>query len=520
MTVFVAFILGTTLVAAAKLRQGVKTVPSQLSEKPLVEGYSFAQFVRDFDRDYILKSEEYNQRAALFQDSLTKIHRVNVKNQQDGSQWQAGIHPFMDWTRAERNSLKGYKPNRGVRSGFAGLQVSVAAKSQLNASWSESGSADVASGEGISLRNQGTCGSCWAISAVEAVEARLPGNTRISAQALVDCVPNPHHCGGSGGCDGATGELAYEYTRDHGLPLESDYAYTGKDGSCQSPTGQRAKVTGWTNVPSNNAQSLMDALYNSGPVVVAVAADDWFDYDNGIYDGCKKDATLDHAVLAKGYGGQGDGMWWRIQNSWGANWGEQGHIRLKRRPAAAEEAFCGQDRKPSDGVGCDGGPAEVTVCGSCGLLYDPLYPEGVTLEGADTATVSSQNPGVSVAISRDYQDYFKDDIVQPQVSSPQVETAVSKPVDSASGDIMRDAINPQSTDSFRGDLPATEASPLALRDLLAGGSADSTKEQFASGASSQVNQEHIVQSEDKDKGAVQRMKDLFRTNFMQAKTIG
>jgi len=263
----------------------------------------------------------------------------------------------------------------------------------------------------------------------------------------------------------------------------------------------------------------MDALYNSGPVVVAVAADDWFDYDNGIYDGCKKDATLDHAVLAKGYGGQGDGMWWRIQNSWGANWGEQGHIRLKRRPAAAEEAFCGQDRKPSDGVGCDGGPAEVTVCGSCGLLYDPLYPEGVTLEGADTATVSSQNPAVSAAIARDYQDYFKDDIVQPQVSSPQVETAVSKPVDSASGDIMRDAINPQSTDSFRGDLPATEASPLALRDLL-GGSADSTKEQLASEASSQVNQEHIVQSEDKDKGAVQRMKDLFRTNFMQAKTIG
>ena len=33
----------------------------------------------------------------------------------------------------------------------------------------------------------------------------------VSAQELVDCVGNPHHCGGSGGCNGATTELAMAY---------------------------------------------------------------------------------------------------------------------------------------------------------------------------------------------------------------------------------------------------------------------------------------------------------------------
>merc|ERR1719446_1048899 len=110
--------------------------------------------------------------------------------------------------------------------------------------------------EGPILRQQGSCGSCWAISAAEAVEAQLQRNgvdrsTRVSAQALVDCVPNPQHCGGTGGCDGATGELAYTFMREHGIPLESSYAYTAETGSCPLnplsgpfPAEKRVRVSG------------------------------------------------------------------------------------------------------------------------------------------------------------------------------------------------------------------------------------------------------------------------------------
>jgi cathepsin L len=375
--------------SAALLRHG-----EQRGSKPVGStiAYSFAEFARDYDRKYEIGSNEYTRRAALFDASLLQIHQINAENVRDGRQWLAGVHPFMDWSESERTTLKGYKPHRGLHSRrkFSALQIS--ATDTLNQSWSSDGTGSA--WEGIALRDQGMCGSCWAISAVEAVEARLPGNVKASAQALVDCVPNPQHCGGKGGCDGATGELAYEYMRDYGLPLDSGYEYTGKDGSCQadaaSPNTQRIRLSGWTNLPSNKAQPLMDALYNSGPVVVAVDADQWLNYGKGIFDSCGKDAIIDHAVLAKGYGGEGDAMWWLIQNSWGAGWGEQGHIRLKRRDTAAEEAYCGQDNKPSEGLGCHGGPSEVTVCGSCGLLYDPLYPEGVTLEGGEMQKMQTQ----------------------------------------------------------------------------------------------------------------------------------
>merc|ERR1719356_620849 len=39
-----------------------------------------------------------------------------------------------------------------------------------------------------------------------------------------------------------------------------------------------------------------------------------------------------------------------------------------------EESQCGQDTSPQEGVSCDGGPAEVNVCGSCGILYDSVVP--------------------------------------------------------------------------------------------------------------------------------------------------
>lgn len=54
------------------------------------------------------------------------------------------------------------------------------------------------------------------------------------------------------------------------------------------------------------------------------------------------------------------------------NWGEKGYIRVFRGNAA--NPSCGTDLHPSDGSGCNNGPATVTVCGTCGILYDNVYP--------------------------------------------------------------------------------------------------------------------------------------------------
>lgn len=263
--------------------------------------------------------------------------------------------------------------------------------------------------DGPIIRNQGDCGSCWAISAAEAVEAQLQksGNNRqVSAQALVDCVPNPQHCGGTGGCDGATGELAYSFMRDYGIPLEDDLPYNAQTGKCAEnplagpyPAASRVKVSGWNALPSNKAKPLMQALVSQGPTVVAVDANSWFNYEKGVFDGCDKDAVLVHAVLAKGFGQDAESgqKFWLIQNSWGEEWGEAGHIRLLKTDD--DDNLCGTDRDPKKGLGCDGGPSEITVCGMCGLLYDPIVPQGVHVETGDAAAAPSSPSAPAAAAS-------------------------------------------------------------------------------------------------------------------------
>lgn len=374
------------------------------------DSYTLDQFAQDFGRSYKSGSAEFQHRLALFQASVARIAAVNAKIAKEGRTWVAGIHPFMDWSPAERKTLNGYKPSRSRGlTRMAALQTSARIGSHSSATTRTISNATLVesfdSSANPAIRNQANCGSCWAISAVEAMEAQLLQNgspeVRLSAQALVDCVPNPQHCGGTGGCDGATGELAYAFARDHGIPLESDIPYGGVTGTCPIsgmpkqavqdgmwPVPKRAVVSGWNQLPSNTAAPMMQALVNQGPVVVAVDGNDWFEYSSGIFDSCDKDAELGHAVLLKGYGEDQGKKYWRIQNSWGARWGEQGHIRLTRHEN--EDEWCGTDSKPQDGVGCDGGPPEITVCGMCGLLYDPIVPVGVRLDSSDPSTTNKE----------------------------------------------------------------------------------------------------------------------------------
>ena len=41
---------------------------------------------------------------------------------------------------------------------------------------------------------------------------------------LVQCTPNHHHCGGAGGCSGATAELAFQFVKAYGLGINRSSA--------------------------------------------------------------------------------------------------------------------------------------------------------------------------------------------------------------------------------------------------------------------------------------------------------
>merc|ERR1719214_499831 len=163
-------------------------------------------------------------------------------------------------------------------------------------------------------KNQRDCGSCWAIASSTVLEAHneiYNGNHRVfSTQQIVDCTPNPRHCGGDGGCKGATAELAMDWVLKHGCAEESQVPYEAHDSQCTetSPAlmmsqlmssddgapgvsgGAAFGMTGWETLPKNEYEPLARALVERGPVAVSVAADSWFSYESGVFNGCPKDA--------------------------------------------------------------------------------------------------------------------------------------------------------------------------------------------------------------------------------------
>jgi cathepsin L len=245
-------------------------------------------------------------------------------------------------------------------------------------------------------KNQGGCGSCWAFSTAETLESHIAIKTgklmKFSPQEYVSCMPNPKHCGGTGGCQGATQILGFQYAIDKGITTEDSYPYEGVTGTCdKSKIKPVAKITGFVKLPANNYSALMNAVANRGPIAISAAAEPWQLYSGGIYNGnCGSD--IDHAIQLVGYGtagnsttgrellgggGSAKGPYWLVRNSWGTGWGEKGYIRIKRFGDGQEP--CVTDKNPADGTGCSGGPKTQKVCGLCGLMSESSYPTGGSL---------------------------------------------------------------------------------------------------------------------------------------------
>jgi len=185
------------------------------------------------------------------------------------------------------------------------------------------------------VKNQGSCGSCWAFSATGALEGQWFKKTGelvcLSEQNLVDCSRKQ----GNQGCQGGLPDNAFKYIKEnHGIDTEGSYPYTGENGQCHfSKATVGANDTGYVDVKSKDESALQAAVATVGPISVGIDAShiSFQLYRGGVYHSLICSETrLDHGVLVVGYGNYKGKDYWMVKNSWGPTWGDKGYIMMSR----------------------------------------------------------------------------------------------------------------------------------------------------------------------------------------------
>jgi len=360
------------IIGVAALAAHAFALPVHLSGSTNLASYSFDSYILDFGKAYSTAAEEAIHRAIY----EAKVAQILSHNANTNATFKKGINKFTDMSEAEINRYKGKRPAK-VDSLLrfieppADFMANLKPVSELPSSidWRAKGACSP-------VKDQGGCGSCWAFSATEVLESHVQIATgkllQLAPQELVDCAPNPDDCGGTGGCSGSTQWLGFNYTQHAGgLSLESSYSYVGATQKCQKAKVKPAAGNkGYVRLPANNYTVLMNAVATLGPVAISLDAN-FMEYSSGVFS-ASCGAEIDHAVVLDGYGTEGGVDYYLVRNSWGADWGERGYIKIERR--SDDSTNCEVNTSPASGTECKPYPKTQTVCGLCGILSDSSYP--------------------------------------------------------------------------------------------------------------------------------------------------
>lgn len=281
----------------------------------------FAQFKRTHGKVYATRAEE-QRRFNIFRENMRKARAYQMLDRGDA---KYGASVFADLTQEEFRSRYLTKKWDLSRRPTEEAVVPTLGDLPTNFDWREKGAV-------TEVKNQGSCGSCWAFSTTGNIEGQWFLSKKklvdLSEQQLVDCDKVDE------GCNGGLPSQAYqEIQRMGGLMSEADYPYKGSDQKCKL---DQSKLVAYVNgsVAISKDENVMAAwLVQNGPISIGINANAMQFYLSGISHPWKifcNPNSLDHGVLIVGYGVKGTEPYWIVKNSWGTLWGNKGYYLVYR----------------------------------------------------------------------------------------------------------------------------------------------------------------------------------------------
>ena len=173
------------------------------------------------------------------------------------------------------------------------------------------------------VRSQGKLGVCWAFAATEALESNWAirhGNAiSLSPEPLVARLRK---------WKGYTFDGAMKDLVKHGTTTWNADPYVAKREAPHHIKMPYHAVAYGNVTPAGDIAALKQAMIQHGPLATGLDVTSGFDsYQGGIFGGETSKSKGGHAVLIVGWDDTRGA--WKIKNSWGTGWGEQGYMWIR-----------------------------------------------------------------------------------------------------------------------------------------------------------------------------------------------